>query len=1516
MTPFATESSDRWRHRAERAIAVVVLCAVLIGSYAALPSAAGASIPPTTPLEGASASASAPTPSPTPAVVPSPAPLALPSWVTPRVAFQVSGPHPQSWGGPTPPGAPTPVLPHPASGGWWGGDQSGLNDRCAGVWPSVAGQSQYYGSCYGHDEPGIDPYSSLPGSGGNVTWNLQLPVDRSPTQNQSSLYIAIWFGMTLTDPFAWMDQCFLELQFYPDSSWTNPTGTVDGVWDGAAVAWQIQASTGFETPCYYSPLMQSGGHGSYFQMTQGDSINVTMNGWIGDPYGENISVADVSTGQSSLLTMYNSSGNYPVDPAYSTAAWANSLWWTPGGESPVSFAFETGHAANPLIPENNSYDGCSPGAPPSTALNGAVPCPSYDPGSWVNDTLEAWQIHPPTFFDATTRQTASQVGFTQDLGGLGFIDGNDNLGSWTCLGHETSAYCAYPWYSFSCATDAYNFGATDYPTTSDDFGKALEFQEGMTQNAAGLGYYPPTNETVPSCGSTSSTVTVDSTGPGNGTVDFLNRTVPDTVSVFDNVSSGNYSLYAQTSAGYEFVDWVVGGAATVASSTDPYTNVDVTGPCVLTAGFAAIGTLPGLDANVTFRSPNPQANVSVVAGFSSAEFGVRATSGTWQVTNGTTLELQPGLYAIEAEPPSGYNFTGWQASGAVRLSAPGLPDTILDVPVGATGNVTATYTLAVAYASVLLYTPNPSDIVRIDGSNYSGGVSFASLLPGSYNLSYFPAPGVRFQTWEYGGLALMTNFSQTTWVTLEGGLSEILAVGYSWQNVTLNTTTAAGEIAWNTAGNVSAVAVPSGTSFVQNTTPGSPGSPTVFGIVATAAAGWAFANWTVSNGTVAYVGNPLAFSTNVVFNRTGISPVTITANFVAGGTVTGNLTVYPSGAGSVDLGYATGPLTGGNGTVPTGTFYVVQTPSPGYVVRGLAVTNGTAVLVQGTTPATRPWAPWVWLVTVVGPTAIALNATFSALTYPVTFVANSPDGNPVGTVNGTALGVDGTVWLANGTYSFSVALGTNVTFVSWSTSWGRLSVATPSLATTTVTVTGPGTVYALGTATAPSPLVAASIAPASATLSPGGQATFDATVRCIGNTTCPSGTTFVWSLTNGSLGTLNATNGTSVTFTAGAGIAGATNLTVNATLNGTSVISPAAPIAVVPALTGVTVRNATGELFAGQSASLRATVDCTDALPCPSGAAFAWSVATPSLGSVAPPTGSATTFQSAAGAVGTEIVSVTAALGNRTANGSASIAIVLPVLTSVTVAPATLTTGAGQTTDLLASPGCSDGLPCPAGTTFAWTVAPSSLGTLGSPTASSTSFLAGPTNETGWVNVTGTLNGVVVAAAAVTVSVETATPLLVGVSVTPTAPSIPVGTVETFTATLACSPAPCPTGATVSWVIAGSVGSLSTTSGSTTALTTTQSGNATVYANATLGGKTVGGSTTVHVTPAVRTPNSPSGTPLDQNPLLWIAIVVVVVVIVAAAILMRRGPTDPSTSPPPGTTSPAEGAPTPPPKTP
>ncbi|MCI4337514.1 MAG: hypothetical protein L3K17_10100, partial [Thermoplasmata archaeon] len=206
------------------------------------------------------------------------------------------------------------MTPHPA-GSSWGPNTSAPQGGCFGIWPTEGGQSTYADDCYGHDEPGIDFYSTLPGSGGNVSWNVTLPTSGGGYgYAQSDLYTAIWFGLTFSDPYSWENQCFLELQFYPDSSWGTST-PVYGNWVGAAVAWQIEAVTGYEDACFYQPLALSTDSSSAFNMNQGDQITVAMNGYVGSLAGENLTITDVTSGQASVVNFYDYAQSIPLNPA-------------------------------------------------------------------------------------------------------------------------------------------------------------------------------------------------------------------------------------------------------------------------------------------------------------------------------------------------------------------------------------------------------------------------------------------------------------------------------------------------------------------------------------------------------------------------------------------------------------------------------------------------------------------------------------------------------------------------------------------------------------------------------------------------------------------------------------------------------------------------------------------------------------------------------------------------------------------------------------------------------------------------------------------------------------------------------------------------------------------------------------------------------------------------------------------------------------------------------------------------
>ena len=75
----------------------------------------------------------------------------------------------------------------------------------------------YRPGCTGHDEPELDPVSSLPHSAKNLTWKFVLPIDgKFPVAGTG---FGFWFGGTVTDPNpkALFHQGFLEVQFYPDT---------------------------------------------------------------------------------------------------------------------------------------------------------------------------------------------------------------------------------------------------------------------------------------------------------------------------------------------------------------------------------------------------------------------------------------------------------------------------------------------------------------------------------------------------------------------------------------------------------------------------------------------------------------------------------------------------------------------------------------------------------------------------------------------------------------------------------------------------------------------------------------------------------------------------------------------------------------------------------------------------------------------------------------------------------------------------------------------------------------------------------------------------------------------------------------------------------------------------------------------------------------------------------------------------------------------------------------------------
>ena len=985
----------------------------------------------TLPLSAAGSNATAALPSGHPLSSPAVRPAsgtggASPSWSS------TSGAHPYAWGtSGAPPGAealgsavqhgsaaPSSLAPRPRPSDDWGPNTSAPDGDCYGIWPTVGGQSTYANDCYGHDEPGIDFYSTLPGSGGNVTWNVTLPTSLGGYgYAQSDLYTAIWFGMTFSDSFAWEDQCFLELQFYPDSSWTTSSADY-GNWVGAAVAWQIEAASGYEDACFYQPLTLDGsGNGSYFNMNQGDQITVAMTGWIGDRYGENLTITDVTTGDTSSVNFYDYSQSLPLNPGYSQNDWPNALQWTPGGELPVVFAFETGHTSYPY-PNNNSYGGCSAGVPPPTAADPAVPCPSYDPASWVNDTLTPWKIATPTFSDGVTTETPTQVSFTQDLGGIAFIDPVSN---YTCVGRDGSAWCSYPWYSYYCPDHTFEFGATDYPGVSDDFGGFDEYAQYYQLDAQQFGFYPPTNFSIPACGAPAYSVTVGSANPTLGSAYFLSQPIGSPAD-YPGLAAGEYALAAIPAGGASFQGWTVTGSVTVDASESPSTTLWVSGDGTVSARFVSTAANT---TTVTFDESPTSGSATILSGLLYSDGVPLAT-----LSNGGSVDVAPGIYSIQAYPVPGYNFSHWTVTGdGALLAAPYLPFTWLYVPSTAAGVTVKAFAVTSSSTDFVYYgTYGSGGKVSFDGGTATT-FNYASVSVGTYSLVATPSAGYTFGGWVTGSSAVLCDYEATTNVTLENGTTYYLDAYFNAAPASLTLTgspVAGGGISLNDAAPVDNV-----TSVL---------SPGFYAVVAVPDPGYSFTGWAVSSPADLWIYNSLQGFFWLEVNASA----TLTANFTSASALTLSFAVSPASAGQIQFSFQNYANGDENTTAAAGLYEIAGLPAAGWVLSGWGASGGVSL------------PTYVGFANLTSSGGV-LTATFTRALYPVTFLANAAAGASF-LVNGTTVPNGANAWVPSGGVAVSFVLPVGPTFAGWA---GSPGVSVSGGQNGTLFATGPGTVMAL-----------------------------------------------------------------------------------------------------------------------------------------------------------------------------------------------------------------------------------------------------------------------------------------------------------------------------------------------------------------------------------------------------------------------------------------------------------------------
>jgi hypothetical protein len=879
-------------------------------------------------------------------------------------------------------------------------------------------------SCVGHDEPSLSFYSNVPGSGGNISWNGTLPEDASPTQNQSDLYAAAWFGLVVADPSSWLGQCYVEIQLYPDFNWSNPGTSTNGEWSGAAVGWQIDPTTGTVDTCYYSPLYLHGvSSDGYFEMAQGDSFQLRLLGWAGNPHGERAWLNDSTSGAASQVTLFNATGNFPLDPAYSANDVQNALLWTTGGELPASFAFEIGRGGNPGGVTNSSFGGCSPGAKASSPVDPSVPCPSYNPLSWVNDTLTPWTVRVPSFPARGGGTGAVQFGVSSTVGGAAAIP---TLSNGTCGNRIGSTDCTYPWFSYSCSAPGFTFGATDFASTSNDFGEWDQYPTTPAISLVGISAYPVNNVTLPACGSATNSVTVSTSGSPGGSVSFLGGDYTSTSSV-SGIPVGNYSIQALPVASGAFAGWSISGGVGVASLTCPSTTVSIQGNGAITAIFAP-STIP---SRVWFNSTVPGGEVIVTP---SAYYSSPPPPVT--VLSGNSLALDPGVYGIQAGPPTGNSFVSWSTtSGATDIATASPTSAVTWLTVygaTATAGLEATYVAAPGSTAVNV-TNNGTGTVTLDGVtvpyNTVTGLSseIVDVAPGTYQVSANPSPGWEFLGWEYGPSAVLVEFNATTNVSFSPGVASITA------------TFAADVISDNAPGSGGRVAVNNVGPLADGTSSWLPRG--TYDLDALPFGGEAFVHWTTSNSSALVVASPASPITQLTVN----SNATVTASFAPAGLTNVTFVNSPSLGGLIRFNFQniTGPSTS-NTSVADGT----------YLLR--AVPGGTWTFAD--------WTFTTNLSLVAGNLVVrgsgTVTAHFSHSTYGVSFVNEQSSIVLQASIGGHVLSSGDTIDLAPGKYALIGLPGADTTFLKWVTT-GAMFVGSPVKRTTNLTVNGGGTLSAI-----------------------------------------------------------------------------------------------------------------------------------------------------------------------------------------------------------------------------------------------------------------------------------------------------------------------------------------------------------------------------------------------------------------------------------------------------------------------
>ena len=206
----------------------------------------------------------------------------------------------------------------------------------------------YRPGCTGHDEPELDPVSSLPHSAKNLTWKFILPTDgKFPVAGTG---FGFWFGGTVTDPNpkSLFHQGFLEVQFYPDTlvskCFQNGNSNFTFAKNTYTVCSPVWSVVGNNEPAAFDAMLRKAGTSGPLVMHAGDTITLHYYGTSAHD-GAHIDVADLTTHEHGSIVLRNKRTG-AMNPAFDRQEIGNALGWGIVNDAPNSFVWEIGHRSD------------------------------------------------------------------------------------------------------------------------------------------------------------------------------------------------------------------------------------------------------------------------------------------------------------------------------------------------------------------------------------------------------------------------------------------------------------------------------------------------------------------------------------------------------------------------------------------------------------------------------------------------------------------------------------------------------------------------------------------------------------------------------------------------------------------------------------------------------------------------------------------------------------------------------------------------------------------------------------------------------------------------------------------------------------------------------------------------------------------------------------------------------------------------------------------------------------------